>query len=92
MTPDPTSAVYFINPSHQSLCLFAYPLFVARQRLGKHVTIATNTHARKRIIGDAVSYTVRVVLKECGRLILPRTCFFNLRVYLASSKFCANII
>jgi hypothetical protein len=44
MSPDPISMVYFINPSDQSVCLYAYPYVVAGQRL-RIVTIATNTHA-----------------------------------------------
>jgi hypothetical protein len=43
MAPEPISTAYFINPSHQSVCLYVYPLIVARQRLGKNVTAATNT-------------------------------------------------
>jgi hypothetical protein len=42
---EPISAVYFINPSHQSVCLYMYSPIVARQRLGKDVTAARNTHA-----------------------------------------------
>jgi hypothetical protein len=38
---EPISTVYFINPSHQSVCLLP---IVARQRLGKHVPGATKTH------------------------------------------------
>jgi hypothetical protein len=41
MTSEPISATYFINASHQSVCLYVY---VARQRLGKKPTAATNTH------------------------------------------------
>jgi hypothetical protein len=41
MTHEPT---YFINPFHQSVCLYVYPL-VARQRLGNKVTVASNAHA-----------------------------------------------
>jgi hypothetical protein len=44
MAPEPISTAYFINPSHQSVCLYVYPVIVARQRLGKKVTAATNTH------------------------------------------------
>jgi hypothetical protein len=43
MAPEPISTAYVINLPHQSVCL--YPLIVARQRLGKNVTAATNTHA-----------------------------------------------
>jgi hypothetical protein len=45
MTPEPISTVYVTNPSHQSLSLYVYPPIVARQRFGKHVPAATNTHA-----------------------------------------------
>jgi hypothetical protein len=45
MAPEPISTAYVINPSHQSVCLYVYPSIVARQRFGKNVTAATNTHA-----------------------------------------------
>jgi hypothetical protein len=45
MTRDPISVACFINPSSQPVCLYVYPLIVARQRLGKDVTAATNTDA-----------------------------------------------
>jgi hypothetical protein len=45
MAPEPISAAYLINPSHQSVCLYMYPLIVARQRLGENVTAETNAHA-----------------------------------------------
>jgi hypothetical protein len=45
MTPEPISAAYFVNPSHQSVRVCVSPI-VARQRLGKkNVAAATNTHA-----------------------------------------------
>jgi hypothetical protein len=43
--PEPISTAYFINPSHQSVCLYVYPHTVARQQLGKNVTASMNTHA-----------------------------------------------
>jgi hypothetical protein len=43
MAPNLISTAYFINPSHQSVCLYVYPPIVSRQRLGKHVPAATNT-------------------------------------------------
>jgi hypothetical protein len=42
MAPEPISTAHFINPSHQSVCLYVYPPNVARQGLGKNVTVATN--------------------------------------------------
>jgi hypothetical protein len=56
MAPEPILTAYFINLSHQSACLYMYPLIVARQWLGKNppdvgrqwldknVTAAHNTH------------------------------------------------
>jgi hypothetical protein len=61
---------YLINPSHQSVCLYVYPSIVARQRLSRNVTAATNTHAT---IGELLDASVRVVSKESRRLVLPRT-------------------
>jgi hypothetical protein len=45
MAPEPISTAYFINPSHQSMCLYVYPPVIARQWLDKNVAAATNTHA-----------------------------------------------
>jgi hypothetical protein len=46
MASEPISTAYFINPPPISLCFFTcFPHIVARQRLGKKVTAATNTHA-----------------------------------------------
>jgi hypothetical protein len=50
MAPEPISMAYFINPSHQSVCLYVYPPLVARQRLGKTVTAATNIHAIEKLL------------------------------------------
>jgi hypothetical protein len=46
MAPEPISMEYFIYPSLQSVCLYKYPPIVARQRLGKNATAATNTQAK----------------------------------------------
>jgi hypothetical protein len=86
MAPEPISTVYFINPSHQSVCLFVYPRIAAgqrlgknppivdRQRLGKKVTVGTNTH-----VSIEEFWTRRYTwgpchIKESRRLILPRIC------------------
>jgi hypothetical protein len=44
MVPEPISTAYFLNHAHQSVYLYVYPSFVARQRLGKNFTAPTNTH------------------------------------------------
>jgi hypothetical protein len=43
--PEPISTAYFINPSHQSVCLYVYRPIVARQRLGINVTGEKTKHA-----------------------------------------------
>jgi hypothetical protein len=39
------STAYYTNPSHQPVCLYVYPTVIARQRLGKKLTAATNIQA-----------------------------------------------
>jgi hypothetical protein len=54
MLSEPISMAYFINLFQQSVrvrvracvCVCVCPLTVARKRLGKNVTAATNTHIR----------------------------------------------
>jgi hypothetical protein len=58
LAPEPISTAYFINPSHQSVCLYVYPPIFARQRLGKKVTMTRNTQATIEEMLDASS-TVR---------------------------------
>jgi hypothetical protein len=63
MAPEPISTACFINPFHQSVCLYVYPHVVARQGLGKHVPAETNTRNGCRTVGRVVFCTVRVVWK-----------------------------
>jgi hypothetical protein len=57
MAPEPISTAYFINPSHhQSICLYVYSPIVARQRLGKRVSAATNIHATTEELLHALFY------------------------------------
>jgi hypothetical protein len=44
MTPEPNSAEYFINLCHQYVRLYVYACIIARQRLNKNITDATNAH------------------------------------------------
>jgi hypothetical protein len=77
MAPEAISTAYFINPSHQSLCLYINHLIVARQRLSKkryrcNEYISNNTG----IVGDVVFYAVRVLSKENRWSVLSITfCF-----------------
>jgi hypothetical protein len=60
MAPEPVSTAYFLNPSHQPVCLYVNPSIVARQRLGKNVTAATNTHVPiEELLG--MSFCMRLV-------------------------------
>jgi hypothetical protein len=54
MAPEHISTAYFINPSHQYVCLYVYPFIVARQRLGKDITIAMSEHTTTELL-DASS-------------------------------------
>jgi hypothetical protein len=56
MAPEPISAVYFINSSHESVCLYVYLPVVARQQLGKNFATVTNTHATIEELMDVSFY------------------------------------
>jgi hypothetical protein len=56
VTPEPISTAYFVYPSHQPARLYVHPLTVARQRLSKNVTAATNTKATLKELLDASIY------------------------------------
>jgi hypothetical protein len=75
MSSDPISTAYLVNASHQSVCLYVN---IARQRLGKDVTAATNTH-NSRISGRIILSAVRVVSKESlwVRLCIPLLLLVN---------------
>jgi hypothetical protein len=73
-TPEPISAAYFINSSHQSVFLYVYHPIVTRQQVDKNVNAEIKyTRNSRRLFGSDVFYVVGVVPKESRRLILPRT-------------------
>jgi hypothetical protein len=77
MALEPISAAYFINPSHQSECLYVYHTFAARQRLRKNVTAATNTREKlEKIVGRVDFHAVHLISQECRLLVLPRTSYY----------------
>jgi hypothetical protein len=78
---EPVSAAYFIKPSHRRVfvcvsllvllvigSVYCIPLFIAKQRLGKHVPAATNTGKIIRIVGHACL---------CVRLCIPPSSLGN---------------
>jgi hypothetical protein len=82
MEPEPISTAYFINTSHQSVCLYVYRSMVARQRLSKKRYRGNEyTHNNRRIVGDVDIYAVRVVSKESGLLVLLRTLVHSIREF-----------
>jgi hypothetical protein len=60
MAREPIWMGYFRNTSHQSVCLYVYYRNVARQRIGKKVTVAMNTHETIEELLDA-SFSMRSV-------------------------------
>jgi hypothetical protein len=75
MDPEPISTAFFINPSHQSVCLSVYPPIVTRQRLyikihvvarqqlGINITTATNIQATVEELLD-VSFSMQSMSYE----------------------------
>jgi hypothetical protein len=63
MAPEPISREHFINPSHQSVCLYMNPTVIARQWLGKNVTTAMNTQTTTEGLLDT-SFSMQSVLYE----------------------------
>jgi hypothetical protein len=55
LAPEPLSMAYCINPFHQSVLLYVYSVTVARKRLGKKVTTATNKHEAIELLGPLFS-------------------------------------
>jgi hypothetical protein len=54
VAPKPITKAYFINTTHQSVCLRVYGLKFARKRLGRHVPMATNTSDNIKLIGRVI--------------------------------------
>jgi hypothetical protein len=54
-----------------SVCLYVHTLIAARQRLSKHVAMATNTHATLEELFDTSLY-MRCVRYQ-RKVVLPRT-------------------
>jgi hypothetical protein len=56
---------YFINVSDQYVCLYVYPLFVAKQRLGKKKKLLRNEYTcNNRIVGRVNFFAVHIVSRK----------------------------
>jgi hypothetical protein len=60
MAPEPISTAYFRNLSISLCAVCVSSTIAARQRLGRHIAVATNTHNRL-IVGSVHLYTVRSI-------------------------------
>jgi hypothetical protein len=63
VAPESISTAYFINPFFQSVCLYVYPPIVARQRLRKNVTSATNTRNNREIGRGKVDLYIHALIR-----------------------------
>jgi hypothetical protein len=73
MALEPISKTYFINLSHQSMCLYLYRLSLLGNDSIKTLPLQRMQRNNRRIVGGVVFCAVRVVTKESRRLVLPRT-------------------
>jgi hypothetical protein len=71
IAPEPISTAYFINPSHQSVCLYVYHHIVARQRLGKHVLAPTQNCWRRLVPPRSSCYVLTHILQHAVPVMLP---------------------
>jgi hypothetical protein len=62
MAIQPISKAYFINPNHQSMCLYVIPSYRGNEYINNS----------KGIIGRVIFYAVRVALKVSRRIVLTR--------------------
>jgi hypothetical protein len=67
MAPEPTSAVYFMNPSHQSV----YPRVAAWQQLRKNITKAANTCTTIELLDVLFSMWSVLFQRKVGELFFP---------------------
>jgi hypothetical protein len=89
MASEPISTAYLINPSSHSNVSICVSI-VARQRLRKNVTAATNTHAKiEELLGASLFYSVRVASKERRRSVLARTSYLYVKSGGTHSYHCA---
>jgi hypothetical protein len=77
MTSEHISTAYFINPSHESVRLYVYPLSLLGNGSGETLP-RKRVHTNKRIVGCVVVYEVCVASKESRLLGLPRTSCYTL--------------
>jgi hypothetical protein len=70
--PDPISTVYFINPSHMSVCMSVYPPILLDNSLVKTLP-RRRINMKNRIILGSYFLCDACSINECRPLVLPRT-------------------
>jgi hypothetical protein len=87
-----TTVKYFINPISLSACVSLLlfpsegsvncnPPFFARQRLGKHFPVATNTRNNRRTVGHVRFCAIRVLSKSVCGYVCPLSLLGNNSVH-----------
>jgi hypothetical protein len=74
MAHESISTAYSINPSHQFVCIYGYPLIVVRQRLGKTLPLQWIRTQQKKNCWRRRFLRSTCRIKGNKRLILLRTC------------------
>jgi hypothetical protein len=75
MAPKPISTVYFINPSHQSVCLYVYRLLLLGTSVKWYCSNEYTSNKRK-IVGSVFLYVVRAISEESRWLIFSQKFLF----------------
>jgi hypothetical protein len=78
MAPEPISTEYFINSSHLSM----YSPIVARQRLGKNVTAATNTNTNEELLDAWFSVRSLSYQRKWREQFIPELVYYYYSYYL----------
>jgi hypothetical protein len=81
--PVPISTAYLLNPHHQSVCLYVYPSVVTRQRLGKIVTAATNTHVTSLLLNASFSMRSVSYQRKVGCHFITELVFLCFDIYVS---------
>jgi hypothetical protein len=75
--PERISTAHFVNPSHQSVCLYVYPLLLLGMARWKRYRCNEYTCNNRRNICRVGFYAAYFISQESRRLILPMTSCFT---------------
>jgi hypothetical protein len=86
MPPEFITKAFFIYPSHLSVCLYVNTTTAARQRLGKNVTAAMNTHAIEELLNTSFSTRPVSYQRKAGDYFYPKLLAYFLFLELGETK------